>query len=727
MFLRITVKSLLAIVMLCMTTIAISDTTMTATTTLSTCETIPASEVCTSSVVSALTEAQNHPSLRHDKGRHKNRERRRQPPSGVKLHSDLEYALVEGQSLKLDLYMPENAGAAPPLIIWIHGGGWANGDKRKINPAVIGLSGDGYAVASLNYRLQGLSSHPAQIHDVKGAVRWLRANVKSYGYDANRVAVGGGSAGGHLALLLGLSADDKYLEGEVGGNLSQSSSVQAVINMFGPSALQNYADVSRRFRKNKGSDPVLLKSASPLTYLNSEAPPLLIVHGGQDKVVPVSQSINLHRDYQQAGLDSTLHVIEGAGHGGKLFTDLSLQRMMKKFLDSHVKQRNVEQSKVLNLAGKPVVSHGLSNQKKTSDIDSRQNTPALHGFHWIIGPRSGLAGSEKKFNRLLREIEQTLSTNSLISGVYIITHWNLIEAQEGRYDFERLDRVIDLVRSYGRYYKLAFAPGIYTPQWLYDKGALSFDTVGSNIQRVNIYKKPVKIPLPWDPVYLASYYAMLEQVAKRYSYDKSFRAITATVATFMSPEWHLPHSASDREKWRQLNAFDGKLEKVWKQGIDRFAKLFYAQFIVVEASSYPVGQKDLGDSVIDYGVKNYAGRFAVQINQLMGRVDQIDRPTYIKLRDYRDIYGSRIVIGLQNLKGWSFPGIRKKQGSKEMTAFNYLQADGEYWELWYGDGKNKETVATLQALIDQGRAQGLLKFKEELLANDKYRPPGRHR
>ncbi len=655
---------------------------------------------------------------KQDKGKH------RPPPPGVKLYSDLEYARVDGQSLLLDLYMPENQESPPPLIIWIHGGGWKNGDKTGINPAAISLSGEGYALASLNYRLHGLSAHPEQIHDVKGAVRWLRANAKRYGYDTTRIGVGGGSAGGHLALLLGLSADDKLLEGDVGGNLDQSSRVQAIINLFGPSELQNFADVSKRFRENKSAAPEVLHSASPLTYLTRDDPPLLIMHGDQDKVVPLSQDQELHERYQQAGLDSSLHIISSAGHGGRVYSDSARQRMMKDFFDQHIKHNS---DKKLNQSGvgaatsyTPQVS---TDKKNVATGVSNSTSSKLHGFHWMVGPRSGLYGSEEKFNLLLRQIEQTLSTDPRISGVYLITHWDLIEAQEGKYDFERLDRVVNLIRSHGRYYKLAVAPGIYSPEWLYQKGAKAFNTLGSNPQRKAIYNKPVKIPLPWDSIYQSSYFAALEQVAKRYGNDEHFRAISLTAATFMSPEWHLPHSKDDRRQWKKLGAFDGKLEAAWKQGIDRFAKLFPDQFLIVEASSYPAGDKVLGDSVIDYAAKNYAGRFVVQMNQLTGRYDQIDRPTYMKLLDYRNKYGSSVIIGLQNLKGWSYPKMKVQQGSEAMTAFNYLQAEGEYWELWYGDGMSKETTERLNNFLDQGRKLGLKKFKEKLISEGQYSPP----
>jgi len=260
----------------------------------------------------------------------------RRVPEGVKIMKDLEYAGVDGESLRLDLYLPEKSEAKPPLLVWIHGGGWTKGSKSGINPVFIRLTEEGYAAASIDYRLEGLVSHPKQIHDCKGAIRWLRANADKYGYDVTRIGVGGGSAGGHLVLLLGLSSGAKELEGDVGGNLDQSSQVHAIVDLYGPSALGLFAEKSERFRPNK--TPELLKSASPVTYLSKDDPPVLIFHGDEDQVVPLGQSEHLHKRLQEAGLESSFHVIEGAGHGGLQFSDSTRYALVKDFFDRHIKQ-----------------------------------------------------------------------------------------------------------------------------------------------------------------------------------------------------------------------------------------------------------------------------------------------------------------------------------------------------------------------------------------------------
>ncbi len=254
-------------------------------------------------------------------------------PAGVKVVRDLEYATVDGLSLRLDLYLPDSA-TNPPLFVWVHGGGWTRGDKSQINSAMIDLTQDGFAVASLDYRLVGVASHPQQIQDLKGAIRWLRANARKYAYDASRIGIGGGSAGGHLALLLGLSGGVADLEGNVGGNLSESSRVQAVVDMYGPSELEEYARFKPSFQRRKSVE--LLRSASPLHYLSNDDPPLLILHGDQDQVVPLEQSQLLDERYQQAGLKSELHILRGAGHGGRLFKDRTTYQLVKDFLQKHL-------------------------------------------------------------------------------------------------------------------------------------------------------------------------------------------------------------------------------------------------------------------------------------------------------------------------------------------------------------------------------------------------------
>ncbi|MCF7848702.1 MAG: alpha/beta hydrolase fold domain-containing protein [Kiritimatiellales bacterium] len=260
----------------------------------------------------------------------------RSVPEDVTLHRDLEYAVADGESLKLDLYLPKAPDRKPPLMVWIHGGGWKNGDKAQVNRAILRLSEAGYAVASINYRLEDLYIHPKQIHDCKGAIRWLRTHAEKYGYDPARIAVGGGSAGGHLALLLGLSSGVEDLEGSVGGNTDKAGSVRAIVDLYGPSELKVFSENSARFNAAHKFNPEQLLHASPLTYLTPDDPPVLILQGDKDNTVPLEQSQLVDKRYKAAGLVSELHVIPGAGHGGAVFSDEERYQLIKAFLDKHL-------------------------------------------------------------------------------------------------------------------------------------------------------------------------------------------------------------------------------------------------------------------------------------------------------------------------------------------------------------------------------------------------------
>ncbi|QDS94368.1 Carboxylesterase NlhH [Roseimaritima multifibrata] len=248
----------------------------------------------------------------------------------VQVHRDLVYGEVAGAPLTLDLYLPKSETASP-LIVWIHGGGWRAGSNK--NPPLVKLTEQGFALASIRYRFTDTAIFPAQIHDCKGAIRWLRANAKRYGLDSTRIAVAGSSAGGHLALLVGTSAGVAALEGDTGGNLDYPSDVQAVIDYFGPSdfVLRGQTQPERAYTNQSGSFALLggtegerlavetERFASPANYISKDDPPLLVFHGTADRTVLLDQSQHMVQRYKAAGLEAELVVLENAGHGGKAF------------------------------------------------------------------------------------------------------------------------------------------------------------------------------------------------------------------------------------------------------------------------------------------------------------------------------------------------------------------------------------------------------------------------
>ena len=143
---------------------------------------------------------------------------------------NIEFGVINSHRLALDMYLPEGV-KNPPLVMWIHGGGWKSGSRNDCK--IRWMTDHGFAIASISYRLTDQAIFPVQIHDCKAAVRWLRANRETYGYSTEKVAVAGSSAGGMLAALLGTSGGVLNLEGNVGNNLDQSSRVQAVIDFYG--------------------------------------------------------------------------------------------------------------------------------------------------------------------------------------------------------------------------------------------------------------------------------------------------------------------------------------------------------------------------------------------------------------------------------------------------------------------------------------------------------------
>ena len=249
------------------------------------------------------------------------------------IQRDLVYKRVNGAVLTLDLYCPEKVSGPAPVIVWVHGGGWRTGGKKRC-PAVA-LVPDGYAVASIDYRLSSTAPFPAQIEDCKAAVRWLRANAAKYNLDADRIGVWGMSAGGHLAALLGTSGGVPELEGS-GDNMQYSSRVQAVCDVAGPVDLLALTNLGpeRRFAIEGllGGAPI---AASPIHYVSKDDPPFLIVHGEADRVVPVEQSQRFYEELRKAGVNATLKMPH-VGHQAVL---MDAVKDAEVFFDATLKKR----------------------------------------------------------------------------------------------------------------------------------------------------------------------------------------------------------------------------------------------------------------------------------------------------------------------------------------------------------------------------------------------------
>lgn len=240
--------------------------------------------------------------------------------SASKVQKDITYCTVDGVELKMDIYDPKNATGITPLVVYIHGGGWSSGSKNGGAGIVdaYALLDAGFTVASLDYRLAPQYKMPAMIEDVKCAIRSLRAHASDYNIDPYKIGVWGGSAGGHLVNMLGTS--DQSAGFDVGEYLDQSSRVQAVVDMFGPTDLTIEFSGGYAGLKDKVFGDFSAVQASPVTYISADDPPFLILQGNADQVVPLSQSQGFYDKLTAAGVSAELVIVQNAGHAFKPMT-----------------------------------------------------------------------------------------------------------------------------------------------------------------------------------------------------------------------------------------------------------------------------------------------------------------------------------------------------------------------------------------------------------------------
>ncbi len=285
-------------------------------------------------------------------------------PAGVRMERDLAYIPDEDEAQRLDLYLPMTAPARPlPLIVHIHGGGWIGGSKYPC--PLLNMVGRGYAVASIEYRFSQKAVFPAQIQDCQAALRWLRAHSAEYHLDPEKVGVIGGSAGGHLSALVGM-AGGKNAFPKIGGHDDVSDRVNCVCNIYGPANFatvmkqaEDDANVRNVFKFNMpgdpysaligvslNSDPEKTNAVSPVHYASKENPPMLILHGTHDTLVPYAQSVELEGVLKAHGVEVWLQTLPGSGHGGGAFGKPGITKLMQNFFDRHLQGTAVEISLV---------------------------------------------------------------------------------------------------------------------------------------------------------------------------------------------------------------------------------------------------------------------------------------------------------------------------------------------------------------------------------------------
>ncbi|MCX7015414.1 MAG: alpha/beta hydrolase fold domain-containing protein, partial [Candidatus Sumerlaeota bacterium] len=453
-----------------------------------------------------------------------------QASEGARLERDLEYGRVGEKRLLLDLYLPENAEGPLPLIVWVHGGGWQSGSKEQCLPARQGFVARGYAVASVNYRLSGEAPFPAQIEDCKASIRWLRANAKTYKLDPDRIGVWGSSAGGHLVALLGTSGEVK--EWDQGDNAGVSSRVQAVCDFYGPTDLAQFVVTPGYEGHAKPDSPeskliggAVLDNkdkaarANPIPYVDKGDPPFLIVHGDSDPVVPPPQGQLLYDALQKAGVESSLHFLSGAKHGGPEFNAPDVVEMVAAFFDKHLKglaTRQTSEPPALN--------------------SSRKSEPSITSISSTASISSPSSGGLLFFASYPERANTAAIANPNIAGALHTMYWSDVEKQEGVFDWSGLDgRIRPWVEggkkvalrimwsSSGRWPEPAAKHP--TPRWVFDKGA----------KFILAPQSQTEVPLPWDPIYQECADGFLREVARKFDGDPNVLFIDVTPGAETNP------------------------------------------------------------------------------------------------------------------------------------------------------------------------------------------------
>lgn len=234
--------------------------------------------------------------------------------------SNVTYHVASGHENRLDLYVPRNAAGPTPVVMYIHGGGWVGGAKETNVLRILPYLEMGWAVANIEYRLGAVARAPAAVEDGLCALRWVVRNAEQYNLDPSRVVTTGNSAGGHLALTTGTIPASAGLDRECPG--SDELSVAAIVNWYGITDVgdllegPNLKSYAVQWLGSQEDRFDIAERVSPMTYVRSDLPPVLTIHGDADPVVPYQHAVLLHEALDRAGVPNALYTVPGGGHGG---------------------------------------------------------------------------------------------------------------------------------------------------------------------------------------------------------------------------------------------------------------------------------------------------------------------------------------------------------------------------------------------------------------------------
>ncbi|MDX1979671.1 MAG: alpha/beta hydrolase [Bryobacteraceae bacterium] len=233
-----------------------------------------------------------------------------QIPANVEVRRDLVYTKIGARELHLDLYLPKSGSGSFPAVVYVHGGGWSGGNKSAFSRQAAHMAAKGFVGACVEYRLSGEAQYPAALDDVKAAIRWMRANAATYRVRPDRIGAAGGSAGGHLVALAGVTG-----KGDTAVQAVAAFNPAVDFLDFGKRAGNGQNSVSKFLGKTYTEDPKLWESASPLAQVHKNAPPFLFLHGTADPTVPYKQSTDMQAALQKLGVKAELFSAPDAVHG----------------------------------------------------------------------------------------------------------------------------------------------------------------------------------------------------------------------------------------------------------------------------------------------------------------------------------------------------------------------------------------------------------------------------
>ena len=322
----------------------------------------------------------------------------------------------------------------------------------------------------------------------------------------------------------------------------------------------------------------------------------------------------------------------------------------------------------------------------------------MHGLLWRVGKYSALVsldGKPRPYARpypaftdpeqdraetlqIVKKIDENLADQKEITGLVIQVGWRELEPRQGKYDWDFLDRVVEVAHKNNVFYKLIIIPGYECPAWLYAKGIDALDAPFSDSRAANpaATVESRSIPIPWDETYLSFFMGLLRKVAERYKNDPLCYAVVLTGASSRWEEMHLPSSSQAMEKWKSFGDYKGKLVEFYKRLIDDYVQIFpYQQICPSITPPLPGMNKEL-EEIIGYGVEKYPDRFTLQNCQLHGRNDNTGNISYRLIMEYN----AKVHNGLQDERGFE-KRTEPSSGSLEQMILNYIRVDSEYLEM----------------------------------------------